>query len=125
MGWTDSCTTMESIILTIRAICWEGASIGVDICAIGDIMKGSARISLKTVLKNVMMGLNQYVVPECMALCVQYVRNITEGQTSIGSSSYQARGSLPTEVPYYYYPLLRSLYDLPPTLQVPHRCSQS
>jgi len=101
MGWTDSCTTMESIILTILAICCDGASIGVDICAIGDIMKGSARISLKTVLKNVMISLNQYVVPECMALCVQYARNITEGQTSIGSSSCLHRGSLPTEVPCY------------------------
>ena len=56
-----SCTTMLSIILTILAICCDGVTVTWDICAMGAIMKGSLRISLKTVLKKVILqtgGLN-------------------------------------------------------------------
>ena len=50
-----SCTTMLSIILTILAICCDGVTVTWDICAMGAIMKGSLRISLKTVLKKVIL----------------------------------------------------------------------
>ena len=53
--WVFSCTTMLSIILTILAICWDGVTVTWDICAMGAIMKGSLRISLKTVLKKVIL----------------------------------------------------------------------
>ena len=47
---------MLSIILTILAICCDGVTVTVwDIWAIGAIMKGSLRISLKTVLKKVIL----------------------------------------------------------------------
>ena len=48
-------TIMESIILTILAICCVGPIIGVMDCVIGAIMKGSVKISLNTVLKKVML----------------------------------------------------------------------
>ena len=53
MGMSD--TIMESIILTILAICCDGVTVTWDICAMGAIMKGSLRISLKTVLKKVIL----------------------------------------------------------------------
>ena len=93
IGCTCSCTTIESIILTILAICWDGASIGADICAIGDIMKGSDRISRKTVLKNVIVDENLYVlyqqtaVPMCISSVFNIYNvagNITEDQAAIG-----------------------------------------
>ena len=48
-------TIIESIILTILAICWVGPIIGVIDWVIGAIMNGSVIISLNTVLKKVML----------------------------------------------------------------------
>ena len=53
MGMSD--TIMESIILTILAICWVGPIIGVMEEVMGAIMNGSVNISLKTVLKKVIL----------------------------------------------------------------------
>ena len=53
--WDMSDTIMESIILTILAICWVGPIMGVMEEVIGAIMNGSVKISLNTVLKKVMV----------------------------------------------------------------------
>ena len=66
MGMSD--TIMESIILTILAICWVGPIIGVMEDVIGAIMNGSVSISLNTVLKKVIL-----IVGTCRD-CVNYFR---------------------------------------------------
>ena len=53
--WDMSDTIMESIILTILAICWVGPIMGVMEEVIGAIINGSVKISLNTVLKKVMV----------------------------------------------------------------------
>ena len=71
MGMSD--TIIESIILTILAICWVGPIIGVMDDVMGAIMNGSVSISLKTVLKKVMVIVMRTTVGTCRD-CVNYFR---------------------------------------------------